>query len=404
MNPHRFTWGLAYDFPVAAVIAAGTLAGLLFTREPKQLPLTPTTMVWLGFTLWVGVTTIFAIFPDHAFAEWGRTMKIMLFSFVMVMIMREPQRLHLLIWVVVISIGFFGLKGGAFTLLHPTGGRQLVYGPPDSFIGENNALALATIMTIPLMRYLQLSSNDKWIKRGLLVLMLMSSISVIGSFSRGALLAAGAMVTYLWLKSPKRLASGIVIALVLAVALVIAPEQWFERMHTIGEYKEDASAMGRINAWWMAFHLANDRPLVGGGFDAFDAVTFARYAPVPDDIHDAHSIYFEVLAEQGYVGLLLFLLLGWFSLRSGKWVRNKTRNRPDLKWAHELSGMLQVSMIGYAVGGAFLGLAYFDLYYSLVAMMVITHWLVKDALARERQAEVLGTAEPVEARAVSGRP
>ena len=52
------------------------------------------------------------------------------------------------------------------------------------------------------------------------------------------------------------------------------PQQWFERMATIKTYEQDASAMGRINAWNMAFNLAKDRPL-GGGFDAFQWDMFA---------------------------------------------------------------------------------------------------------------------------------
>lgn len=394
MNPHRLSWGFAYDFPFAAVVAVATLIGLLFTRESKRLPVTPLTVVWLVFTLWMSFTTLFAIFPDQAVKEWSRAMKIMLISFVTVMVMRRRDRLQLLIWVIVVSIGFYGFKGGFFTLLNPTGGRQLVYGPPESFFGDNTSLALVLVMTLPLMHYLRLSTNNLWIKRGLVAVMLLTVVSIVGSHSRGALLAFVAMGLFLWLKSPKRLATGTVMAIMAVVALAAAPEQWFERMQTISTYQQDNSALGRINAWWMAFNLANDRPVVGGGFDAFDKETFARYAPEPHNVHDAHSIYFEVLAEHGYVGLALFLALGWLALRSGNWVRRTTRDRPDLKWARDLAGMMQVSLVGYAVGGAFLGLAYFDLYYSLIAMIVITHFLVNEELKRGREAENVREKQP----------
>src|SRR3989344_5336891 len=81
MNPHRLAFGFAYDFPFAAVIGGATLLGLLFTRDRQRLPMTPITMVWLLFVVWMCFTTLFALHPDDAFLEWKRAMKIMLIAF-----------------------------------------------------------------------------------------------------------------------------------------------------------------------------------------------------------------------------------------------------------------------------------------------------------------------------------
>lgn len=380
MNPHRLTFGFAYDFPFAAVIGGATLLGLLFTRDRQRLPMTPITMVWLLFVVWMCFTTLFALHPDDAFLEWKRTMKIMLIAFATVMLMARRDRLHLLIWVIVLSLGFYAVKGALFTLTHDTGGLNLVWGPEGSFIEDNNALAFALIMTLPLMRYLHLVTENKWIKRGLLAMMLLTVIAIVGSHSRGALLAGVAIGLYFWFKSDNRFRIAVALVLIGALVAAIAPPVWVERMETIRTYEQDPSAMGRINAWWVAVNLTKDRPIVGGGFSVFQEDTFARYAPEPENVHDSHSIYFEVLGEHGYVGLVLFLFLGVLALRNGKWIMRTTRDRPDLKWAGQLATMLQVSLIGYATGGAFLGLAYFDLYYHLVAMLIITRILVEQAL------------------------
>jgi probable O-glycosylation ligase (exosortase A-associated) len=159
------------------------------------------------------------------------------------------------------------------------------------------------------------------------------------------------------------------------------PEEWHERLGTIRTYEQDESAMGRINAWWFAWNVAKERPLVGGGFEAFHPETFKQYAPAPLDFHDAHSIYFEMLGEQGFVGLGLFLFLGWLTLRQCGWIVRNTRDRTELQWAHDLAGMVQVAVIGYAVGGAFLGLAYWDLPYHLVALTVMTGEIVRRTVA-----------------------
>jgi probable O-glycosylation ligase (exosortase A-associated) len=383
MNPHRWSWGFAYDFPFAAIVASATLLGLVFTREPKRLPTEALAVALTAFAAWMSFTTLFAFYPDVAMEGLKKALKVILFSLVTISVVQDRKRLDLLIWVIVLSLGFFAAKGGIFTLLRDTGGRQLVYGPPDSFIQDNNSLALAVIMAVPLMIYLRTHTQNKWVKRGLLVVMLLSAVSVIGSHSRGAMLAAAGLCLYLIAKSRHRVATAIMVVVASVAALIVAPENWFERMETTRTYEQDPSAMGRINAWWMAFNIANDRPLVGGGFHLGTAETFARYAPVPEDIHEAHSIFFQVLGEHGYVGLALFLTVGWLTLRYGNRIRRMTRDREDLRWAYDLAGMLQAGVIGYAVGGAFLSLAYFDFFYHLVAMMTITHFLVAEALRGE---------------------
>ena len=269
---------------------------------------------------------------------------------------------------------------GVFALL--TGGADRVWGPPDSFIEGNNELALALIMVLPLMRYLQLHTQNKWLRRALLGAMLLTAFSILASYSRGAFLAAGAMAFMFWVKSRRKLLIGLGLVAVAASSLAFMPEKWFERMDTITEYKQDASAMGRINAWTFALNVAADRPIVGGGFNTFTPSLFQRYAPNPNDFHDAHSIYFQVLGEHGYIGLFLFMTLWLLTFRTGRWVARNTRDKPDLIWARDLAAMLQVSLVGYAVGGAFLGLAYFDLPYHLMTMLVLTRAIVTKEIAK----------------------
>jgi probable O-glycosylation ligase (exosortase A-associated) len=161
------------------------------------------------------------------------------------------------------------------------------------------------------------------------------------------------------------------------------PQQWFDRMETIKTYEQDGSAMGRINAWRMAFDMAKDRPL-GGGFDAFNEEMFVRYTGSGENVHDSHSIYFEVLGEHGFFGLALFLLLGFLTWRTASKVVKRTRGDPQNRWLADLASMIQVSLVGYASGGAFLGLAYFDFYYTLVAVVVVcSRLLVPQEQARE---------------------
>src|SRR5258708_38674129 len=110
------------------------------------------------------------------------------------------------------------------------------------------------------------------------------------------------------------------------------PQQWKDRMSTIQTTDEedlDTSAKGRLNSWMFAWNLAKDRPITGGGFHVFISPAFLQYAPDPTDLHDSHSIYFEMLGEHGFVGLAIFLSLGFCTWLSGRWVIRQARGLPD---------------------------------------------------------------------------
>lgn len=399
MNPHRLTWGFAYDFPFVMVAAIATLVAMPFSSQPKRMPWSPLTVVWLMWVAWMCITTLVALNPVDAGPEWERAMKIQLMVLATLLLMGEREHIHRLVWVIALSIGFFGIKGGLFTILH--GGNYLVWGPAGSHIMGNNEIALALLTVLPLFRYLQVTSEKIWMKRAMLACIILCAASILGSWSRGALLGGAAMFFVLWLKTRNKWLSGAVIAVALLAFLAFLPDGWFDRMSTIKDYREDQSALGRLNAWGFAINMANERPLVGGGFRAFTPELFMKYAPTPTDFHDAHSIYFEVLGEQGYVGLILFVMVALMAFRTCGRIRKKIAQRPDLAWAGELASMIQVSLVGFGVGGAFLGLAYFDLPYSLMAIVVLTNAYVDRALAGQTIARPGVTEAPVSAPAVT---
>ena len=130
----------------------------------------------------------------------------------------------------------------------------------------------------------------------------------------------------------------------------------------------------------MAFNLASNR-FTGGGFETFRPEIFAIYAPEAENVHDAHSIYFEVLGEHGWVGLGLFLLLGAFTWFTASRVARRADKAEATKWLADLCRMVQVSMIAYGTAGAFLGLGYFDLYYSLVVIVIAAQRILDAAHA-----------------------
>jgi probable O-glycosylation ligase (exosortase A-associated) len=391
MNPHRLAYGFAREAPWFAIAACVTLFAIFISSESKWIPWTREALLLFVFVLWTNVTVQFALSPNTAWREWDRFMKIQLIMFTNLMVMKNRTRLDALVWTIVLSFGFYGVKGGLWAIM--TGGVHRVQGPEASFIEDNNHLAVALNMTIPLMRYLQLNASSKYIRLGLGGAMALTMMAVVCSYSRAGFLALGVVVLLLWLKSRKKVLLGIVLASCLAAILTFMPQQWLDRMHTINEYQEDGSAQGRLNAWQFAMNLANDHPIVGGGFRTFTTDLFRQYAPNPDDHHEAHSIYFEILAEQGYPGLLMFLLLGFVAWRSAAVMRRQVRGDPKLQWAGDLMSMVQVSIAAYACGGAFVSLAYFDYPYHLIVLVILTKTVVRMSERDSEQSESISMTQ-----------
>jgi len=380
MNPHRQTYGFAYDFPFAAVIGAVTLASLFWNRERLRVPRDALTVITVLFMAWMCVTTLNAFNQADAYKGLDRALKILLMTLVAMSALRERRHIELFIWVNVLSLGYYGAKGGAFTIA--SGGSFRVWGPPGSFIEGNNEVGLALIVMIPLANYLRLVSRRAWVRHGLVLMMILSAAAALGTQSRGAFLALGAMGLVMWARSSRKLVSLVTMA-VLGVALVsFMPASWEERMRTIETYEEDGSATGRINAWITAFRIANDR-VTGGGFYTDTKEVFQKYAPNPDKVITAHSIYFQALGEHGWIGLGLFLALGGLTVWNAARVRRQALQRPETLWLHAFCGMAQVSCVGFAVGGVFLSLSYFDLPYNVMVMVVTSkHWLLERAWER----------------------
>jgi probable O-glycosylation ligase (exosortase A-associated) len=392
MNPHKMTWGFAYNFPFALIVGVVTILAILISRESKRLPLASPVVVLLLFVGWMTITTVFSLYPDLAWAKWNKVIKIQLFIVLTLVVMQTQERIRWLILVATYSVAFFGIKGGVYTIAR--GGHGMVLGPDGGFISGNTEIALALTMTLPLMWWSRLQTERLWLKRAILVAMVLVAISVLGSYSRGGLLALAAMALVLWFKARGKLVLGIVLACLVPAFAAFMPDEWYRKMGTIQTYDQDNSAMSRLDAWQFAWNLALSRPVTGGGFETFQADAYARWAPGARAF-DAHSIWFQILGEQGFVGLALFILLWVLTWRVASRVIAMCRERAELQWAKDLAAMIQVSLIGYWVGGSFLGLAYWDYPYILTAVAVLTHMIAAKRIEQTTaEAKIVASGQP----------
>jgi putative inorganic carbon (hco3(-)) transporter len=215
-------------------------------------------------------------------------------------------------------------------------------------------------------------ATNRHLRHGLMIMGFLVASAVFQTYSRGALVGACAMGTVFWLRSRAKFSTGLLIAVIAVAIYNFAPEAWFHRMETIDSYQDDPSSMGRIQIWKISLRIAELHPVTGGGFRVTYSPGIVNPMLIGTDIprlsaaRAAHSIYFDVLSEHGWVGLALFLAIGGYSWFNCSWLVRRSRDRADLVWANLLGRMGQAVLVGYATAGAFASQAYLDEYWCVI--------------------------------------
>lgn len=377
MNPHKEVYGFITQLRLNYLVAIIAILSWLASAERKTPGANNTFIVISLFLLWTSVTTVFAYDSEFSYPFWLEFVKTCALLYLVAAVMNTRIRIHALILVIYISMAYWGVKGGGFSLL--SGGRYLVFGPPGTHISDNNHLALALAVTIPLGYYLFKHSEHKLMRWGVAASSVLILVSVLTSYSRGALVALGAMGLY-WLISKRQIKTLATAAILTLTAAVLLPDMWFDRMGTISEYSDDRSAQGRFDAWTTSFNIARADPLTGAGFTAIE-IPQVYFSHNPDSILNsskaAHSVYFQVMGDHGFVGLLLYLAIAAIAWKNmSRPSHLPSASAPD-NWTIDLNLALKLSLIGFWVGGAFLSMAYYDLYFMLLVITGTLHQMAK---------------------------
>jgi len=374
-NPQSalFYWTAANTFPWAVAVAVPTLLGFALS-SPKLSNLVSKhvfflILLWGWFTLTTLISTHDPVFAHHSadtWYRWGFISKVLLMAFVTTALLDSLERLRIFALVIAGCFGYFVLKSFPFLIM--TGGAFRLYGPEYSMIADNNDFGLALNMTIPLFFFLAQTETNRWIRYLAGLLFVLCIPAIFFTYSRGALVGLIAVLFGMLLLSKKRLVLIPVIAFAIGVALLFAPAAWKHRMDPTRSDAIDGSAHARLDAWSFAWSLFKDNPVVGGGFDTFTPELFKMYSPNASDPHGPHSVYFQILAEHGCVGFALYMLVvGCCFGSTFRLVRVAKFYGDD--FVRSYANMFRFCLVGFLVSGLFLGRAYFDYYFTIVACL-----------------------------------
>jgi len=402
VSPQRLTYVLLNSVPISLIAVGLCVASWALVDDKKDSRVAPRQLLILALLLYCYLTTRSADFPLEALDKWDWVWKALAFAAFLPLTLRTKLRIEALLLVMVLSASSIIIIGGIKTIASGGGG----YGSLNLMVSNNSGLyegstiSTVAVAIIPLilwfMKFGTIFPPDWKVKIFCLALVFACCLIPVGTSTRTGLLCI-ALVAALMLRDTKRKVLYLGILGVLGLAAVpFLPSTFTDRMNTIKTYKADESASTRLAVWKWTWEYAKEHPF-GGGFEMYrqnqirydtekvegDASnsTVDKKLTV-DKARAFHSAYFEMLGEQGYPGLALWLMINLIGIVRMEILRQRYRKAPpDQAWVSPLASALQSAHIVYLLGAAFIGIAFQPFVYMLIGAQIG----LDTYLARKRQ-------------------
>ncbi|MEM8987216.1 MAG: putative O-glycosylation ligase, exosortase A system-associated [Pseudomonadota bacterium] len=373
MAPQMSVWGEP-SLPYIMLLAVATVIGFVFTKGPKFPPNTAAMVFMIALFAWIAITTQFAIFPDQAQKHLTLTSKMMMMTILMATLVNTRDRQHALVWVFMIAVGYH-IAWAALTGV-ASGGNGIVMGDFSTQFKSSNPFSRVAILAVPMLYILYKTSASHHIRLASLAGMLTSVMAVFVSGSRGGFLALAVLAGFAWLKSDRKILTAVLFAAAGYAIMTFAPDNQLERIGQIRDFEEVSSAQQRFQVWGYGWEIAKQNPITGGGFEVFRGNDFQK-------VHAAHSIYFELLGEHGFVGFGIFaLMIGAMFLNMLK-VLKLTRGKPEWMWERTTAEAIIIALLAFLAGGVTINQAFWQPVYVIYALAIALYARVRNELGEK---------------------
>ncbi|KPF94041.1 polymerase [Novosphingobium sp. AAP83] len=390
VSPQKVSWGILSQIPISLIAFLCAFTAWFVAEDKNGTRFSLRQFLLLLMLVYCGLTTQAADFPLEAGEKWAWVWKALLFALFLPLTLRTRLRIEALTLVMVLSIGVIVIGGGIKTLAGGGGyGELRLLVDNNTGLYEGSIISAVAVAVIPLAlwasRFGTIFPPEWRVKAFAWALCFACALMPIGTGARTGLVCV-VVLAALVLRTAKRKA--LIISLMAAGALVaipLLPAEFVARMGTINNHQSDQSASTRVAVWRWTLEFVKDRPF-GGGFDAYrqnrisydtveaksagDNNTALEYKPVVDQARAYHSSYFEMLGEQGYPGLALWLALHLLGVWQMEVLRRRYRKETSeaFRWVSPLAEALQQAQIIYLVGSTFVGIAFQPFCYMLVGL------------------------------------
>ena len=389
VSPQRLTYLLLNTVPISLVMVLLAVGGWALFDDKRDIRIAPRQLLMLALLIYCGISTQNADFPLYAAAKWGWVWKALAFAIFLPLTLRTRLRIEALTVFMVVSAASIIIVGGIKTLVSGGGyGALNLMVSNNSGLYEGSIISTVAIAIIPLILWLvqhgTIYPSDWRVKAFAYALIFACLLIPVGTQARTGLICI-AVLGIMMLRSTQRRGLYVVgVSLAALIAIPLLPSTFTNRMDTIKGYQSDTSAGTRLAVWAWTWDYVKDHPL-GGGFDAYrqnkiKVVTTKESGSAAntdigtsvefDESRAYHSAYFEMLGEQGYLGLALWLLIHFGGLVRMEILRSRYRKDPERGWIGDLASALQQGHLIYLVGSIFVGIAYQPFVYMLVGLQI----------------------------------
>ena len=386
-RPGDFSFEALSTMPLFT-IALGIAIVSNLVRGQFQLRFPPILVVFLALLCWITLSSVYAYDQEQAWLAYRRFLPSMwLAPIVLFATIHDLRLLRWTLWVAAGSIGLTAIKTSA--VLTAQGGSYLTQ-QISGFVGDNNVFGLVLCLVVAVLMGLRSTLPKKrWVQAAFFGALALILLCIVYTRSRGAFASVGIILFVGALLSDRPVRNVVLLVVLVAGAYIAIPSEYFERLSTIGNLAADESAQGRFENWELAWQSALENPIFGVGPENHMPYNAAyRYGVT---IRVAHSIYFQVLGELGFVGLALYLLFVWIALRTlyRTWraMIPVAESNPDLAWVRDTAFWLTCGYIGYIFGSALLNMLYIEFPWYAIFYGAMLQPLVNRELA-ERQGDV----------------
>jgi putative inorganic carbon (HCO3(-)) transporter len=379
-RPQEVSYIILNELPVAFIMGAGAVMSYFMMDRRSPPPLMLASILQVMLAIWMTTTLLWAELPDRAWAKWDWAFKAMAFAAFVPLVIRSRVQIEAFVQTYVFSLAANFVPFGLKVLLSGGGyGQNLGLQGGNSGLAEGGQLSTVCLMAVPLALFL--GKHGKLIPRLPMMniayagVAALAVVTALGTYERSALVGLVVLGAYMFFRSRRKFLYILVVGALSVVIIVKMASSWDERVSTITDYATEGSALTRILVWQWTLGYVSSHPL-GGSFDAYGINTIIM---PPDALNPGgsvqngrawHSIYFEMLGELGWPGLLMFLLCAASSLFSLLRLSRKCRKIPDLVWAADMSDAVQTGMLVFLSSGAFVGIGFIPPFWYFVSMGV----------------------------------
>lgn len=390
VKPQSLAYSLIDGMPIAMIAAVVALVSYLIKGERNHAKFTPVIYLLFFFVAWITLTTVNANPGINSWFKWDWASKSILFSIFLTLVIRSRVQIEAFLLTMIFSVATISFSGGVKAALGGGGyGVLALMGDANQGLAEGSTLAAVCVMLLPIMHYVFNYSiifpDNRTFKTLIVITAVVNIFSIIGTGARTGLVAGGFLLLIYIFRSKHKWKIGVSVVLLLLMVqqLELGETAWGGRMSSIETYDQDSSAKGRIAVWKWTIGYVLENPM-GGGFDAFKLNKIAsateagvQYFEGPELRGKAyHNIFFEVLGEQGIVGIAVYLSILAITFLQLRQIRGYTRGIAEQVWADQLARRLGEALAILLVGGMFIGIAYQCYIFYLVAIVVSFKQLV----------------------------